>query len=273
LIDTHAHLDMAPFEADIPDVIERARSAGVTRIITVGIDLASSRAALRIAEVHSMVWAAVGWHPQEAGSYHSGAMAELKDMATHPKVVALGEMGLDFHHGDATREEQLRVLRDQLGLAREAGLPIILHCRQAESELLALLRESAPGSAQGYRGVVHCFSGDMAIAAQYLELGFHISLGAYIGYPSSRHLQVMLRALPEDRLLLETDCPFLPPQNRRGQRNEPAYLDATAAVLASIRGVPLENLARSILHNTNELFHIPSVTEASPADENGPGFS
>jgi TatD DNase family protein len=265
LVDTHAHLDMEPFETDTIDVIERARVAGVTQIITVGIDLESSRAALRLAEAHSMIWAAVGWHPQEADSYQAGAMAELKDMVTHPKVVALGEMGLDFHHGDTTREAQLCALRGQLVLARETGLPVILHCRQAESELLALLRESAPESSPRYRGVVHCFSGNTALAEQYLELGFHISLGAYIGYPSSRHLQTMLRALPEDCLLLETDCPFLPPQNRRGQRNEPAYLGATAAVLASMRGVPLEDLARSILHNTRELFHM--------SDEKDQGFS
>jgi TatD DNase family protein len=258
LIDTHAHLDMMP-PADREDVICRAAESGVSHIITVGIDNESSQVAVGLAETHTAVWAAVGCHPQEAGRYTEDTVGALKDLAMHSKVVALGEMGLDYYHGSDEREAQKKALSGQLELAREIGLPIILHCRQAEADLLLLLGEhiAATKALPGHRGVVHCFSGDISLAQQYLDLGFHISLGAYIGYPSSRHLAPVLRVLPEERLLLETDCPFLPPQNRRGQRNEPAYLPLTASILANIRGVSVEQLAQAILKNTRRLFGVP----------------
>lgn len=257
IIDTHAHLDMSAFAQDRGEVITRALNAGVSTIITVGTNLESSKEAIRLAEDYPQISAAVGFHPHDVTGMVRADIASLAEIAKHPGVVAIGETGLDFYRDHSPRETQIQVLRWQLDLAAELELPVIIHCRQAENDMLDLLREwvSLHWGRQGRgRGVIHCFSGDRDAARQYLEMDFYLSLGAYIGYPSSTGLHNIIREIPADRLLVETDCPFLPPQSHRGQRNEPAYLPLTVEALANIRGEPLEAVARATSQNAQRLF-------------------
>jgi TatD DNase family protein len=264
IVDIHAHLDMDSFNRDRTEVIARALEVGVSTIITVGTDLESSKNAIRLAESHAEVLASVGFDPHEASKVKKEDIADLAKMAQHPRVVAIGEIGLDFYRNYSSREAQLQVLEWQLGLATRLDLPVVIHCRQAEKDMLTLLRDwtSSHNAPKGQpRGVIHCFSGDIGTAQQYLDMGFFISLGAYIGYPSSRHIYDVIRAIPRDRLVLETDSPFLPPQAHRGQRNEPSYLPLTAGLLAEIRGVSPETIARETTRNARHLFRIAAETE------------
>jgi TatD DNase family protein len=256
LIDTHAHLDMEHFDADREAVIERAFRAGVTGIITVGIDLATSRRAVALAESHPGIRAAVGIHPQEAGKYRPDDIQTLAGLAASPVVAAIGEIGLDFFRDYAPHAAQLTLLEKQLELASRLALPVVIHCRSAENELLPLLTAWTGKCGLASPGVIHCFSGNLETAEKYLSLGFYISLGGYIGYPSSKELRKVIRGLPLDRLLVETDCPFLPPQSRRGQRNEPAYIVETAGVLAEIKGLELAETAAGTTANAVRLFKL-----------------
>ena len=264
IVETHAHLDMDAFDKDRAEVIRRAIDAGVGQLITIGIDMASSRQAIKLAEEYPQIYATVGFHPHEAGSLKAADMAELEKIASHPRVKAIGEIGLDFYRNRAPPEAQRQALEWQLGLAVKLDLPIVIHCRQAEKDMLALLHDwtsrhkETPGQP---RGVIHCFNGEAEAARQYLDMGFFISLGAYIGYPSSRSLRDVIRSVPDDRLVVETDCPFLPPQSHRGQRNEPAYLPMTIAALAEIRQVPAEIIARQTTENAHQLFRIAPAGE------------
>jgi len=257
IVDTHAHLDMAPFNKDRNEVIARALDSGVGTIVTVGIDLESSQRAIELAESHSEVLAAVGFHPNDAAGVRESDIDNLAGIANHSRVVAIGETGLDFYRDKSPREVQLRVLKWQLELAVKLDLPVIIHCRQADRDMLALLRNwtsshKRPGGKPV--GVIHCFSGDIDTARQYLDMGFFISLGAYIGYPSLIHMRSVIKSLPPDRLVVETDSPFLPPQSHRGKRNEPAYLPLTVRLLADIRQVSPETIARETTRNARYLF-------------------
>ena len=258
LVDSHAHLYMPHFDEDRDEVIARALDSGVSTIVNVGIDLDSSVRAIELAGKHTGLVAAVGIHPHEAAGVGKADIARLAKLARRTKVVAVGEVGLDFYRNRSPREAQLSAFAWQLELAAELKLPVIIHCRQADGEVLRLLRSwAATGNTPGGRGVAHCFSGDSDTAYQYLDMGFFLSLGAYIGYPGRDHLHELIRGLPRDRLLLETDSPFLPPQSRRGQRNEPAYLVETAGVLADITGDSLREIARQTSENACRLFDLP----------------
>ena len=262
IIDTHAHLDMEPFDKDRAEVILRAKDAGVSAIITVGIDLESSRKAIGLAENYPGVLAAVGFHPHRAGMMKRVDMAGLAEMSGHPGVVAIGEIGLDFYRNKSPRETQLQALNWQLELADELDLPVIVHCRQAEKDMLPLLYDwtSSHKRFSGQpKGVIHCFSGDIETAQRYLDMGFFISFGAYIGYPSSLHLSDVIRSIPPDRLVVETDSPYLPPQSHRGKRNEPSYLPLSVAVLTEIRQVSWETIADETTQNARALFRYPEA--------------
>ncbi|MFC2032328.1 TatD family hydrolase [Chloroflexota bacterium] len=257
IVDTHAHLDMSQFNKDRVEVIARAVDSGVSTIVSVGSNFESSRKAIELAEKHSQVFAAVGFHPHDVAGVSEVNIAALAEIANNPRVVAIGEVGLDFYRNYSPREAQLSVLKWQLELAINLNLPVIIHCRRAEKEMLPLLNDwvSTDESPKGEpRGVVHCFSGDMDIAQRYLDMGFFIAFGAYIGYPTSIHMHDVVRYIPQDRLLVETDCPFLPPQSHRGKRNEPAYLPNTVAQLAEIRKVSLEAVAKETTQNARHLF-------------------
>jgi len=259
-VDTHAHLDMGPFNNDRAEVIARARESGVSTIITVGVDQGSSEQAIKLAKSHNEVFAAVGFHPHNVARVNKIDIARLAQLAEHPRVVAIGEVGLDFYRAYSPRGAQLRVLKWQLELAAKLGLPVIVHCRQAEKDMLPLLRDWVSHDKHHPEqppGVIHCFSGDTNTAREYLDMGFFISFGAYIGYPTSGSLHSVIGSIPQDRLLVETDCPYLPPQSHRGQRNEPAYLPITVGLLARIRQVSPEQIAQETTQNARRLFHLP----------------
>ena len=259
IVDTHAHLDMAPFDEDRSEAIARAADSGVSTIITVGIDLESSRKAVKLAESYPGVFAAVGFHPHRATGITEADIARLAKIATRPRVVAIGETGLDFYRNYSPREAQLQGLKWQLELATALDLPVIIHCRQAEKEMLSLLYEwtSSDERPKQPRGVIHCFSGDTDTARQYLNMGFFISLAANISYPSSSRTHDATRSIPPDRLLVETDSPFLPPQRYRGKRNEPSYLPLTVETLARIRETSPEVVATQTTENASRLFRLP----------------
>jgi TatD DNase family protein len=220
LIDTHAHLDSGQFAADLDAVIARAGDNGISHILTIGCDLASSRANVEIAARHPAIYAAVGIHPHDAGEADATGLEELRQLAGAPKVVAIGEIGLDFYRDRSPREVQRQSFRQQLRLAREVGLPVIVHDREAHDEVLQILREEA---ASEVGGVLHCFSGNLAMARTCIELGFYISFPGTITYPKNEAAREVVRAIPVDQMLVETDCPYLAPQAFRGRRtNRPS---------------------------------------------------
>ena len=253
LFDTHAHLHFPEFAGDLDAVLERARVAGVRRILTIGTDVPTSRAAAALAFREPNVWAAVGIHPHEAADADEAALAEIERLAGGPRVVAIGETGLDFFRNLAPREAQERALRSQLALARRTRKPVLIHCRDAHEETLSILA-AADVSAHG--GIMHCFSGDVGIARRCLDLGLLLSLAGPVTYPKPGALPEVAKFVPADRLVVETDCPFLPPQPYRGKRNEPAYLAITAARVAELRGEPLADLAARMSENARSLLRL-----------------
>jgi len=253
LFDTHAHLHFPDFDADRAETMARARQAGVTRMLTIGTEVPTSRAAIALAQAERDVWASVGVHPHDAAEADEAVLAEIERLAGESRVVAVGEIGLDFFRTLSPREAQERVFRHLIGVARRAHKPVIVHCRDAHPEVLAVLGEER---ADEVGGVMHCFSGDVAVARRCLDLGLLVSLAGPVTYPNARALPEVARFVPGDRLVVETDCPFLPPQGYRGKRNEPAYLALTAARVAELRGEPLEEFARRSSENACRLLGI-----------------
>jgi TatD DNase family protein len=253
LVDTHAHLHFPEFAGDLEAVLERARAAGVRCMVTIGTDVESSRAAVALAGREPDVWAAVGIHPHAAGQADEAQLAEIERVAAAPRVVAIGETGLDFFRLLSPRDAQERLFRAQLALARRLRKPVLVHCRDAYAETLAILAEAPAGEAGG---IMHCFSGDAGEARRCLDLGLFISLAGPVTYPKARALPEVAKLVPADRLVVETDCPFLPPQPYRGKRNEPAYLAVTAARVAELRGEPLEELASRMSENARTLLRL-----------------
>ena len=253
LFDTHAHLHVPEFADDLPAVLERARTAGVARLLTIGTDVATSEAAVALAAREHHVWASVGVHPHDAADADDAALAAIARLAAEPRVVAIGEIGLDFFRNLSPREAQERTLRSMLDLARQVGKPVLIHCRDAHEATLTILAEARVAE---LGGIMHCFSGDVAIARRCLDLGLLISLAGPVTYPSARALPDVARFVPADRLVVETDCPYLPPQGYRGKRNEPAYLALTAARVAELRGEPLATLGPRMSDNARRLLRI-----------------
>lgn len=257
LIDSHAHLDLPDFNPDLSEVLNRATRAGVSSIVTIGIDIPSSKKAIELAAAYDNIYATVGIHPCDSAGATDEALTELAALAADPKVIAIGEIGLDFYHKPFSETDQLKVLKFQLDLASQTKKPVVIHSRAADPTIVPLLVEWGMVNQCHPKGVIHCFAGPIETADKYLQAGFHISLGGYVTYPSSRKNSDVYRYIPLERLLLETDCPFLPPQEHRGQRNEPSYLVRTAQVLAAIRGIPVEELARTTAENTRRIFGLP----------------
>lgn len=255
IIDTHAHLNVSDFDIDREAVITRAGDSGVTTIVTVGTDVVSSQQALTLAEKYPRVYVAVGIHPNDAGKAKEADIARLSEMAMHPKVVAIGEIGLDFYRNYSPREAQFQFLRRQLELASQMSLPVIIHARQSTGEIMAVLTGWVKSrvAVSVPPGVIHCFSGDIQVARQYLNLGFYLGFGGYVSYPRS-HVPAMIRDLPRDRILVETDCPYLPPQKYRGQRNEPSYITFAVAVIAQALEMTPEAVGEMTTENANRLF-------------------
>jgi len=253
LIDSHAHLDDRKLAREEEGVLARARAAGVVCVVDVGADLVSSLYASQLARRRPGVFATVGVHPHDAELVVPGDLEELKRLAAGERVVGIGECGLDFFRDLSPRDVQRRVFADQLALAEEAGLPVVIHCRDAYAECLEIVRGAARPPV---RGVLHCFQGDAAAARGALDLGLCLGIGGVLTFPREEALRRVVAGLPLDRLLVETDAPYLTPRPKRG-RNEPAYVRFTAERLAEVLGVPLECVAAATTASARELFHLP----------------
>jgi TatD DNase family protein len=258
LVDTHAHLDFSKFDPDRDAVVERARAAGVAAIVNVGTDLLSSQRAVRLAERYDGVYAGVGMHPHDAKKLDGATLAELRELARHPRVVAVGEIGLDFYRDLSPRDVQRRAFQAQLAWAAKLGKPVVIHDRDAHDEILEVLSDWAAGQRHsplaGRLGVLHTFSGDLSMAEQAIDLGFYLSISGPVTYKNARQLPDIVPALPIDRLLVETDCPFLAPHPYRGKRNEPAYVRLVAERIVELKGMSLDALARATTANAQHLF-------------------
>jgi TatD DNase family protein len=252
LIDTHTHLDFDRFDGDREDVILRALDAQVAAMLTIGVDYKTSLAAVRLAEENAPVFAAVGVHPHDAKEMTDEQFDELAALLSHPRVLAIGEVGLDYHYDYSPRDVQRRVFRRFLDLAEETQKPLIIHTREADDDVLELLREK---QRSGWRGVFHCFSGDEVMAKKVVDMGFHISFTGNITFKNSRAIDV-LKSIPIERLLVETDCPFMSPEPFRGKRNEPAYVVYVARKMAEVKELPFETIARITTQNTINLFDL-----------------
>ncbi len=255
LIDSHCHLDMETSQDTLDDIIESAKKCRVHNIITIGIDLASSQRAVELADNSPGVYAAVGIHPHSAEEGDDAVYQQLKELATSEKVVAYGEIGLDYAKQYAPVERQRLEFTRQLKIAKELELPIIIHDREAHEDTIQIIREQGPFPAGG---VMHCFSGDMAFARQVLDLGLYISIPGIVTFKNALDLQKVAQEIPLDHMLLETDGPFLTPVPFRGKRNRPEYLLYTAAMVAELRGISIDEVARQTAQNTRQLFSLPN---------------
>jgi TatD DNase family protein len=260
LIDSHAHIHLDTFDRDREQVFARARQGGVRAIINVGLDAESSRTSLEMAKQYDDVFSTVGFHPHEADKMQDDDLKTLAELAKDERVVAVGEIGLDFYRNLSARKSQIEAFEKQLDLSIELGLPVVIHSRNAHRETYKILSawvKSTLSVGRLRRGVIHCFSGDIELAQQYLEIGFYISLAGSVTYPSAGELVQVAKEIPLDRLLLETDAPFLAPQAYRGKRNEPAYVALIAEKVAQVRGVRRETVAEAAAKNTISLFKLP----------------
>lgn len=253
LIDSHAHLEMKDFDKDRARVIGRAVEAGVRHIITVATTIPDVHKALEIAQKNESVFLSLGIHPHEAKDIREGDYAELRSLSKEKKVVAFGEIGLDFYRNHSPRQVQLSRFRELLRLGKDLELPIILHDRDAHEEILNVLREEGNDR---WKGVFHCFSGDVPLAKKVIQLGFFISIPGTVTFPKSTTQQDVVRSIPLEKILLETDCPYLAPEPYRGKRNEPAFIRNTAEKVASLKGLSFEDVCRITAMNTRALFGI-----------------
>ena len=260
LVDTHCHLDFDDFTVDQSQILTRAKQAGVEQIITIGIDLPSSRGAVDLAKSNRDVYATVGIHPHSAGPLSEKDIERLATLGRESEVVAYGEIGLDFYRNYQPRSIQVSCLREQLEIARKLTLPLVIHNREAHEDLLKILREHR---AWEMGGTMHCFSGDWSFARKCLDIGFCLSIAGPVTFAKSETLQDVARRCPLDRLLLETDAPFLAPVPKRGKRNEPAFLIHTAEKIASLRRISVVEVARHTSTNARRLFNLPDSDEES----------
>ncbi len=254
LIDTHAHLDESAFEHDVESIVAAARAAGVVRILTIGTTRASSERAVALAERFPEVLAVVGIQPNYVAEAQHGDWERIEELAGHPRVVGIGETGLDRYWDHAPFDLQVEYFDRHLALSRRVKKAFVVHCREAESDVVAQLRRAAETAP--LRGVMHSFCGDAETAAECLDLGLHISFAGMLTFKKNDALRATAQTVPADRLLVETDSPYLAPMPHRGKRNEPAYVRFTAECLASLHGVSLETLAALTTANACRLFGI-----------------
>jgi TatD DNase family protein len=268
LVDTHCHLDMDAFDPDRDEVIRRAKDAGVGALITIGSDLKGNIGGLELSRKHDFIYASVGIHPHDAKDLTEQILDQIKKWATPPlpslstggqrvaKVVAIGEIGLDYHYDHSPRDVQREVFMKQLQFAKEVNLPVIIHSREAEKDTLDIIKESGANN-----GVFHCFSGDAEMAEQAMKLGFYISVAGPVTFKNVKGLKEVVKTIPDDHLLIETDAPYLTPEPFRGKRNEPSYLVHTARAIAELRHVSFEDIARITTLNAKRLFGIGLISD------------
>lgn len=253
LIDTHTHLYFDQYESDLDAVIGRAHGADIIAMLIVGIDYETSLQAVRTAEHYNSIYAAVGIHPHDAKKMTDEQFEQCRELLQHPKVVAIGEVGLDYHYDYSPRDVQRRVFRRFLDLSLETEKPLIIHTREADEDILSLIRSR---SKHNWNGVFHCFSGDIEMGETVIDMGFHISFTGNITFKRSRSVEVA-RALPINRLMIETDCPFMAPVPKRGKRNEPAFVQYIAAKLAETKEISINEVASVTTKNAISLFNLP----------------
>lgn len=252
LFDSHAHLDDERFNDEQDEVIARAAAAGVTGILNAGADMESSQRAVKLALKYPNVYAAVGMHPHDAKLMVNDDYDQLAAWACEPKVVAIGEIGLDYYYDHSPREIQQKVFIRQLELARQTGKPVIIHDRDAHADILAIVKDQG----KGISGVFHCFSGSVEMMREVLKLGFYVSIAGPVTFPKSVKLKEVAIQVPLDRLLVETDCPYLTPHPHRGKRNEPAFVRLVAEEVARLRNMELPALAEATTANVKRLFSL-----------------
>jgi TatD DNase family protein len=272
LIDSHCHLQFPQFQDDRVQVLERAWQAGLSALVLVGTDAHSSQQALALAEANPNLFATVGWHPHEAVQFDDRARRALRRLAESPKALAVGEIGLDFYRRLSPPEDQQAVFQQMLAMAAELGLPVVIHSRAAEEETFAILSGWAAqvkGQWPQERplGIVHCFGGDLALALRYVQLGFLISIAGNVTYPGSHRLASVVAGLPLERLLVETDAPYLTPQSMQPQRNEPSFLVETVGRIAEIRAQTVREVAGQTSANAAALYGIAQAADSGPADK------
>lgn len=263
LVDSHCHLDFEAFDEDREAVVARARAAGVSAMVVPALDLGNLAAVLALAERYDEVFAAVGVHPNSAAEWDDSWLDALRAATTHPKVVAIGEIGLDYYWDNSPPAVQQRAFDQQLGLAAELGLPVVVHNREASADVLAALTRSALAGREN-AGVLHSFSGDWPMAEAALALGFYIGFTGPVTFKKADELRQLAGMVPLSRLLIETDAPFLTPHPYRGKRNEPAYVGYVAEAIAAVRGLAPEELANETTANALRLFGLGAHRPATP---------
>lgn len=253
LTDTHTHLNVEAFQDDQDEVIARAREAGVTRIVNVGFNRETIPSSIALAERYDFIYSTVGWHPVDAVHMQEGDLEWIEQLASHEKVVAIGEIGLDYHWDESPKEVQHEVFREQIRLARRVKLPIVIHNREAHQDVLRILKEE---KAEEVGGIMHCFSGSWEVAQECLDMNFYISFGGPVTFKNAKQPKEVLKQVPLDRLLIETDAPFLTPHPFRGKRNETSYVKLVAEQAAELKQMPYEELARVTTENAKNLLNI-----------------
>jgi TatD DNase family protein len=252
LIDSHCHLDFADFGAERDAVVERARAAGLRRMITISTRTKAFGAISRLTETYNDVFCTVGTHPHHAHEEAEVSQDRLVELAQHPKCVGIGEAGLDYHYDKTPRDIAARVFRTHIAAARDSGLPIVIHARDADADLATILQDEMGKGA--FKGLLHCFTASATLAETALSLGLFISFSGFLTFKNSHNLRDIAHAVPMDRLLVETDAPFLAPVPYRGKRNEPAFVAATAKMLAEVKAVSMQTIANETSANTLRLF-------------------
>ncbi|NLO76135.1 MAG: TatD family hydrolase [Clostridia bacterium] len=251
--DTHTHLDDRRFLSDQEEVIKRAQEAGVELIVNVGENVKSARRTVELTQKYDFIYGAVGLHPHEAKDFSVDVLEQLRDLTREPKIVAVGEIGLDYYYDHSPRNIQQQAFRQLIRLAKEVRLPIIIHDRDAHENTLRIIKEE---KADEVGGVFHCYSGSVPLAREIIKMGFYLALGGALTFQNARKTVELARAIPLEYLLIETDCPYLTPVPYRGKRNEPAYVVKVAEAIAEIKGLSVEEVAQTTTNNGKKLFGI-----------------
>jgi len=247
-VDVHAHLDDEAFDTDRQEIIKKIEEAGII-VVNAGSDMASSRFSVKLAEEFDFIYACVGIHPHEAKKVEKDYLTELEELAKSPKVIAIGEIGLDYYYGSSEKDAQQKVFREQIELAKSLNLPVVVHDRDAHKDTADILKNIKPE-----RGLMHCYSGSLEMAQEFIEMNFYFSFGGVITFKNAKRPKEVAAKLPSDRILLETDCPYMSPEPYRGKRNDPTRIPIIAAQMAALRGVMLEEIERITYSNFNRLF-------------------
>jgi TatD DNase family protein len=253
LFDTHAHLNADQFSEDLEDVISRAQDTGVSTMVVVGFDRPTIKRAIELADKYEFIYASVGWHPVDAIDMTEADLRWIEELSAHPKVVALGEMGLDYYWDKSPKDIQKEVFRKQIKLAKKVKLPIVIHNREATADVMEILKEEG---AEEVGGIMHCFSGSPEIAKECVNMNFYISLGGPVTFKNAKKPKEVAAEIPLEKLLIETDCPYLAPHPFRGKRNEPSYVKLVAEEIAEIKGISFAEIAEVTTRNAKKLFDI-----------------